>query len=364
MKIFRLWLAWLALLIGLGSASQANAEHNILVLHAYHHEYPWSKKQHQGFMQTLTKTPLNGHIVTEYLNTKLRPFDTEYQQFFADYLKQKYAGFSIDLVYTTDDNALLFMERHRSALFPDAKVVFSGVNDSEGVKKLDRNVFTGVVEHREVAENIRLIRLFKPLVSEVIVVGDASNTYEAIKQEILASNPFADRIKIRFAASEQIEAVREQLAAFNPGFVLLSTIGHLKDSEGRTLPLRESVAQIKEGSRHVIMTMEDSYMLRGVVGGYMTSGFEQGRIAAEKALAYMKGKSLESVGIEYESPNRYVFDRNEIKRSKLFIPAEINYQATVLNEEPGFFEANSSAVIAVILLLIAAVAFLTFRRCD
>jgi hypothetical protein len=50
-----------------------------------------------------------------------------------DYIRQKYRGRRIDLVFAVSEVALRFVLRFRDELFPDAPIVYSGVAPSTTV---------------------------------------------------------------------------------------------------------------------------------------------------------------------------------------------------------------------------------------
>ena len=101
------------------------------ILHSYHQEYPWTSNENKGFNQALASnfSAGNFNFSTEYLDTKRVTFSNEYQEFFFNYLKQKYICYSPDVIFCSDDNALAFLLKFKERLFGDTPVVFCGVNN-------------------------------------------------------------------------------------------------------------------------------------------------------------------------------------------------------------------------------------------
>ena len=61
------------------SVVQAHQSYQILAVHSYSQESPWTRSQHGGFVNKLTEkslTPIN--ISTEYLGTKRRQYSPIY----------------------------------------------------------------------------------------------------------------------------------------------------------------------------------------------------------------------------------------------------------------------------------------------
>ncbi|MDX1294684.1 MAG: EAL domain-containing protein [Sulfurimonadaceae bacterium] len=325
---------------------------NVFVLHSYHQEYPWTKKQHEGFVSVVNVSQIfNLHVATEYLNTKVNAFDEAYREFFLDYLQKKYAEFHPSLIYVTDDNALRFVMQYRSQFFPEAKVVFSGVNDVATAESLAAADYTGVIEKKSVIPNLELLKIFNSRLEEVVFVGDASNTYEAIETELRKTFETYHGITPRFVKAEKIDDVVKQLKALPASYVILTTIGHFRSSHDESMMLDQSIRMLAGAGEHKIFTMEDAYMLPGVIGGYVTSARKQGEYAGRMVKAFFEGVAVADIPVVKVSPNEYVFDRQELKRARLFLPAEIQHNAEIVNEDIGFYEANRNLILNTIALL-------------
>jgi len=71
----------------------AHQSFRVLTVHAYSQEYPWTKSQHRGFVDELTKnSSIPVSISTEYLDTKRRIYNADYAKQFRRYLQVKYTG--------------------------------------------------------------------------------------------------------------------------------------------------------------------------------------------------------------------------------------------------------------------------------
>src|SRR5674476_150305 len=85
----------------------------IFVLHSYSQEYPWTKGQQQGFVETLNSDLSRTYTVeTEYLDTKRNSYSPAYADMMAMYLREKYRNYHPAAVYVTDDDALVFALSH------------------------------------------------------------------------------------------------------------------------------------------------------------------------------------------------------------------------------------------------------------
>ena len=345
----RYGIVLLMLYLWLGAALSARAldQKNVFVLHSYSQEYPWTKRQHSGFVAAFGDDPAAlPTFSTEYLDTKRHTYDQAYAKQFADFLRLKYAGFRPDLIYVSDDNALLFALDYLSGLFPDVPVFFSGVNDYDVQARMNPQRVTGVFEKKEVAANLELLKRLGADARQVVLVGDGSSTYEAIQREAkteLARNP---DIQATFIAGKDFEQVLTQLKPRSERFVLLTTIGGWKDKNGVTLPLARTIHALAALQKFVLITMEDAYMLGGVIGGHVTSGVRQGEAAGKQALAYLNGMPVSAIPPILKSPNEYLIDAIELRRNELRLPSDVEANATILRPIPSFYVRERPLILA------------------
>ena len=351
-----------------GSSLQAES---IFILHAYSQEYNWTRRQHQGFVEHLqAQNQYDLLITTEYLDTKRHDYDEPYAEEVARHLSIKYADYQPDVIYLTDDNALNFGRRYLTRLFPGVPMVFSGVNDYSVLNEIDPSLITGVFEKKEILPNIDIMAGFGISNKRISFVGDASNTYQAIKYEIHRELKNYPGITPRFFSSDNIEVIVAGLQHCRCRYVYLTTIGGIRDGLGNSLSLRDIVRRISAAGDFALFSMEDAYLFEGVVGGYVTSGRAQGVAAAELVAGILSGEAVFTLAPITRSPNEYIFDQRELARRGIEIPPSIQAQSTILNPELGFYQANRVLILSSILVLsillfivlIVAVVLLSLRR--
>ncbi|MEI6603721.1 MAG: ATP-binding protein [Verrucomicrobiota bacterium] len=346
----------LALVLAL-ITSRAAAATPILVVHSYSQRYPWTQSQDEGFMETLTQDPgLHISATTEYLDTKRRRYDPTYAKEYASFLAMKFAGYRPAAIYATDDDALLFARDHLSGIFPGTPVFFSGVNNYGVLATLNPSLATGVFELKEVVPNIEWLRALDNNSNDLIFLGDGSSTYVAIESEAkkaLASTA----IRATFIAEKNLDHALARVHNLPGKYVILTTVGGMTDEQGQVLSLHEIVKRAVSTGR-VIISMEDSYVMEGVLGGWVTSGREHGRTAARLMLAYLHGTPVASLPPVLKSPNAFIFDDRVLEKSGIVLPENVCSQAVFLHPRPAFYEKyrtlilSSVAAMALLLTLV------------
>lgn len=347
-------VAMLLFLFFFATGASAQTKHHVFILHSYSQEYPWTKSQHQSFVSNLENSfSSSTDFSVEYLDTKRMDLTYEYEALMLRYFQDKYKGYRPDIIYVTDDDALTFFLHHHTELFPDVPIVFSGVNNLKLYGTLYPDKFTGVYETKDILPNIELIHQLSPQTRDIWIVGDASGTYQSIESDIKQQVALHPKYRFHFVSSERLSDVIERLPDTKKTFVLMTTIGKWSDKNGNTLTIKDSVSALSKKRNLVLCSMEDAYMVGGVVGGYVTSAKEQGRTAASLAGRYLQGEPFKNIHSVFKSPNIYMFDRSALNSSRLVLSEYTARNATILHPEQGFFVRNENILINIIFILVS-----------
>lgn len=346
-------LALLFLLACCAVCVQAAIPVPVFVLHSYSQEYPWTRGQHQGFVDALNADKARAYSLNvEYLDTKRVGYDARYADLTGDYLRKKYRGYHPAAIYVSDDNALSFALSHLGAVFPGVPVFFSGINNYDVRQQLDPARMTGVFEKKEIDPNLRLMRRIDPDIRDIVIVGDASETYRAIESEIRLELGRRSDIHATFISSSRIEALLGQLRARKERFVFLTTLGAMTGRDGRILTLPETIGAIVGTGRFVVFSMEDAYLYPGVLGGYVTSGPRQGRTAAQRLIRYLQGVPVSALPPIEKSPNEYIIDETGLRKAGLKLPPDLAGHVTLINRLPGFYETRRPVILGTLYALV------------
>jgi len=346
---------------------QAHESFRVLAVHAYSQEYPWTKSQHRGFVEELTKNsriPVN--ISTEYLDTKRRAYNDDYARQFRRYIQVKYTGYKPNIIYVTDDYGYLFAKNYLLKLYPDAPIIFSAVDDYSIIDDIESLPIRGVFEKKDILRNLDLIHGLDKKNAEIIVLGDGSSTYQVIETAIRQQLSKYPDIRVEFIVRNNMEKLIEDLTARSQKNLFLTSIGEIKGHTGLLLNPETVVAEIVDLGKFNIFTMEDSYFFDGVIGGYVTSGELQGKKAARLTLGMQKDSGIHQVENIIDSPNTYIFDRSELIRLGMSLPEEVSEKAIFYNVPPTFYEKNRTLILVISTLMIVAsitvISFLFFLR--
>ena len=256
----------------------------------------------------------------------------------------------------TDDNALDFVYRnYAKSFFAGSPVFFSGVNDLNMHDVMPKNRFAGVYEIKEIKQNIELIKQFSPQTRDIYIIGDDSNTYDAVKKSIEPEKKNFKALNFHYISSEYISNIIRNLPNNPRSFVLLTTIGNFKNNDGNTLLPQESIESIKKNKNIILLTMEDAYMYKGVVGGYVTSGKKQGSEAAKLVLKYLSADSMSNITSLTKSPNIYMFNAKELVASRIILSEYIARNAVIIGKDVDIIEKNKTMLLNILAMLLSVI---------
>jgi diguanylate cyclase (GGDEF)-like protein len=338
-------------------SAMAKESQQILVLHSYNQHYPWTQSQHDSFVSTLDDNELEPVIFnTEHLDTKRLNYDKPYKEMFSSYLTSKYEGYAPALIYVTDDNALDFVTRYLPDNLKSVPVIFSGINNYKLINSLDANKFVGVFEKKEIIPNLDLLDMLDKNVRDILVVGDASNTYDAIKREVQKVLETKPEIKAEFIENKNLNKILSELKGRSEKYLILTTIGGVTSADWKVVPLTEVLNKIVALDKFIIISMEDAYLSDGILGGYVTNGAKQGEQAGRLAKAYLAGQSISNLSMITDHMNTYIFDYQLLEKYQFTLPEHIKAVARILNEPISWYQRYSNLILSLTLLILVLLA--------
>ena len=362
----RLLLA-VSLLAVLGSAAGVNAAppRHVLVLNSYHHGLSWTDSIVQGIESVLgDDSDLELHI--EYMDTK-RLYDEGYLQKLYELYQYKYSQTQFEVVIVSDNNAFEFLRQHHHELFPGTPVVFCGINNFSDAMVEGYDLFTGVVEVTDIESTLEIALQLHPNVAQVAVVNDRTSTGVALGSELQTIVPrFEASTEFVFIEDLDMAGIQDQVKTL-PADSLIMMLVVNRDASGQFFTYEESLARISSVATVPIYGLWDFYLGGGIVGGKLTSGFHQGEAAARIAQRILEGEAVEDIPVVKESPNRYMFDYEQLQRFGLessALPAD----SIVINSPGTFYDRykmliwGSLGIVAVLILIVSILLVSITRR--
>lgn len=346
------------------SAAQTQKK-NVLILNSYHIGYKWSDDIVEGILDSLNSEKENLTIFVQNMDCK-RVSDDDYLEMLFRLFSHKFKHYPIDTVITSDDDAFLFLLRYREQLFAAAPVVFCGINFFKDEDLRDQKRITGVNEDVDLEANIELILKLQPDTTEIVILNDLSITARKLRQRMNEIFPkYSGRLRFRLMEDVTFAEIKKALEILPDKSVVLY-VHFFMDKNGLFFEYHQNILELSNICPRPIYGVADYHLGHGIIGGYLTSGYTQGKSAGDLAMRILKGEDVEKIPIIRKSPNRYMFDHRLMDRfdiSTSLLPENsllINQPSNAIGDNPGM--VIFAAIFVLFLTMIIIVLSMNIRK--
>ncbi|HEY8889078.1 MAG TPA: ABC transporter substrate binding protein [Clostridium sp.] len=339
-KIFLLFFAIFIIFNRFPSNAFASIEHKnrVLFISSYNSSFPTFFQQIDGIKSVLSDK--NYILDVEFLDSK-RFFQEKNIENFYNSIKYKIKNEpeKYDAVIVGDDNAYDFALKYQNELFNKIPIVFFGINDFEKAIKSKKNPFvTGVAEAASVRETIEVAMSIKPSVTKVVAIGDSTETSVQdvksfyIQQKYFSNLKFSD-INL---GKLNIDDFKNQLRSIDNNTIVVF-IAAFRDLTGSAIDFQTGLKIVSDNCSQPIFDLYLYGSGDGLIGGKLVSHIEQGKTAAQMVKKILSGTPVQQIPIIEKSPNKYIFDYNQLK--KFNIKEELLPKGSlILNKEVSFYD--------------------------
>ena len=335
-----------------GYAGVSKIEKNILIINSYHHHLSWTDSLNYGIVKALTQGDVEFELFMEDLDSKRWDATTYFSEYFS-YLKAKYAKQPIDIIFVTDNDALIFIEKYGDELFPKVPVVFCGINNRYSFKP----GFTGVIEEVDLLANLALIEFLHPDLDTLYVVLDRTTTGEALREKVekeIAANSFPYAIKI--LSDYTVFELQEYVAMIETKNAILFLLFNV-DRKGEFLTYEEALIQIAKVAEVPLYGTWDFYLPHGIVGGNIIKGHTHGFLAGNIAVRILEGEPADAINPVY-GPTNYAFNYPILKKHGIN-QSTLPRDSYVINSPFQFIRTNLKLFIRFTLIVIVLLAIIS-----
>ena len=331
----------------------------VLVLHSYHQGLEWTDSISKGIQSVLNPKFNEIEVYYEYLDSK-RNSSALHAEKQIELFRSKNQNITFDLIITSDNNALQFINQYGQQLYPNVPIVFCGVNYFN--KTLINNIkeVTGITEEPDFKQTINLMLTVHPKTKKIIVIVDQTETGKAIKKSVQKIAPFfKNRVKLEYYTDFTWNSIQTDIAALSENdLIYLLTIN--RDSQNTFISYREGMAIVKHAAQVPIYGSWDFYLGKGILGGVITTGFYQGSQAATMALRVLSGESANNIPIQTDNLNQIIFDFDAMQKMHIS-EAQLPNNANFINKPKSIAEQIQQLPIWVLLSVFSIVILLIVK---
>ncbi len=309
------------LLFFLISLSVLSAPYKILHVSSYSREYSWVREIEEGIHQGFSSKKLDYDYSIFQMDTK-RNSSKDSVLAAAKLAKEAVLSLDPDLIIVSDDNAT----RYVASEILDTKYnfVFCGVNNDPSEYDLPKKNITGVLERPHFKSSINLMKLINKNIKDIIILSDDSVTSNIIIPQILGLADKNINILGTFKTnsfSEWKYIVRRYQDKADAIFIL--TYSTIKQSDGKIVPEAEVMRWTTENSKLPEFGGWEFFVEDGGLMSVAINGHEQGRLAAEKAVEILRGKSPTEIPVEQTQNGDLYLNAKRAFELDLSIPLSI-----------------------------------------
>lgn len=307
---------------------------NILLLNSYHKGFVWTDDITHGIEVSLKDEPIELHV--EYMDTK-RQFDTIYQGLLLKLLQHKHKKHQYKLIVTSDNNAFEFVKSHRDSLFGNIPVVFTGVNYVGNTELSGFSNVTGINEKANIKDNVLLIKKLHPDCDTIKIIVDNTTTGKRLQKQVLSfREQLGSDVSIKLVYDLTIDELTKQLKKEPQGNIVLFTL-FFRDKENRFIEYDEGAKLVCKNSSVPVYGTWTFSLGYGIVGGYLTNGYDQGILAGQQVLQIINGVDINSIPIEMNPPSSSMYDYRELEKNGISI-SDLPVNSMVKYKPPTFFQ--------------------------
>ena len=338
---------------------------HILVIHSYHQSFVWTDSISSGIEAVLT--PLENEIETfyEYLDSK-RFTDSIFVESFEKKYKLLCSRVSCDAIIVSDNNALNFVIKNRARFFKDIPIIFCGINNYNKKLLKGEKMVTGIAEYAAIDSTLMLMHRLHPD-KKTLIINDRTTTGLANKviiKEIISN--LEDEMVFEYSDNSSMSEIQNKVKGLTDDWMIYLA-PFTMDSDRNYYSFNDVVRLVREASAVPIYGSWDFYLGKGIVGGYITSGYMQGKLAGELALSIVKGanadripvfeKAAVSIKMDHSLLSLYDIEEHHLPNGTVLI----NREKTFLEKNIRLFR-NILRIGFVIILLLIVYSVLKYRQ--
>jgi signal transduction histidine kinase len=269
-----------------------------------------------------------------------------------DAIVRKYRDHNFDLIVLMGPDPIRLLQDPSKPFYPDVPVVFCCTISGQIEQLSADSRSTGSWLQFEPAKTLDAALRLLPETRRVFVVGGQSKYDRAITALAKAGlTSYEARLDVTYLTDLAMNQLQERLRHL-PSHSIVLFLSFFKDGTGREfLNAREALPLVVAASNAPVFGISDTYLDRGIVGGFVVSFEEQGKIAARDVLEILGGKPPQEIPVVH-GPGVYMFDWRELRRWNLD-QRKLPAGSTVMFRQPTLWERHKWGVITGTLILVS-----------
>ncbi len=336
------------------AVAQGPVRKNVLMISVVGQSHPGPVIVTNLILSALHSDPrLQVEFYWENLDAIYHPDDWQEQ---LDSVVQQYRHRKLDLILLLGPHAMQILAEPKT-IFPNVPVVFCCTAPGQIDQMRPDSRSTGSWFQLEPAKTVEAALGLLPETRHLFVVGGQSD-YDRrltalVKTDLIS---YENKLDVTYLTDLPMSKLLERLRHL-PDHSMVLYLSFFKDAQGREfLNIAEALPMITGAANAPVFGIADTQLGHGIVGGFVVSFEEQGKIMGRDALEILAGKPPQDIPIVH-GPSLYLFDWRQLQRWKLDqnrLPAG----STVLFRQPTLRE-QYKRTLQIGLLVLGSLSLLT-----
>jgi ABC-type uncharacterized transport system substrate-binding protein len=285
----------------------ATAPKRIVFLHSYGQNFkPWSDYA-KALRQELDRRSRWPLVIEDFSVIAARAEDENGEVQFAEYLSAVFSSQAPDLVVAFGAPAAVFVQRHRSDLFPGTPMVLTAVDE----RRVQQLTLTGNDTVVAVRQDIgvlfgHILQILPNTKTIAVVVGNSPNERFWVGAIATELEPSKHRVKLLFFNDLSFEDILNRATTLPP-FSAIFWIQPQVDAIGAVHEGDGALKRLYAVANAPIFSFDDSFFGGEIVGGPMTSVSDGTRAASDVVIRILSGEKpadIKTPVLEY-GPAKY-----------------------------------------------------------
>ncbi len=325
---------------------------NILVVHTYALDFPWTKSFQKGLLQAQEAHP-DIIYFTEYIDYS-RVGNSLSEVEFADYIKKKYSDIIFQAVIADSDPAAKIFYSVPDLCNSIPQIIYSprSYNSTNYQLNISPQIEAAIVETTKLATEQN------PLSKKVLII-DGENPATKVTIEIIKLQLEENGVEIEVYNNFSLTELEDRVKKCTPNTIIIYTLVS-RDKTGKKFVPADVLEKLSEISNAPIYTFWGSLANTGCVGGSMIDAEVISKEGVLQALNFIEHHKFQNT---YKTNQTYI-NWKAIKRFKIKYKS-IPPDAIILNKPIPFFILHykeSITFIALFFITTTIIIFIQFKR--
>jgi PAS domain S-box-containing protein len=347
-----------ALVLNSWSVNAQGPPRRVLLLYPFDNAQPATVNAGTAVRKRLLdRSPSQIDISAEFLDLARFPSEADELRL-ARYLAEKHSRLPPDVIMPLNSEALRFATKYRGIIAPNVPIVFCCATPDRATAADRPKDITGVYSQFDVGKTIALAQQLQPKARNLVIISGPSEIdrrwLAVLRKEI---EPYENHFNTEYWIGVPYKSLLERASHLARETIVIF-ITDYDDSIGKPLFPAQVVEALAQAASAPVYGPSDTYLGRGVVGGYMDSFELMGASAADLALEILAGRNPSSIDPQLSENRKFLVDARQLARWQLS-EKSLPKDAVVSFKEPTLWEEHRNLVLAAVFVILLQATMIT-----